>query len=95
MSVFTFYALYSFLFQPVVDGGFSDNIPHAKDIDDVITVSPFPSDFDICPEEDCHHNMKHFFHGANMELQFNMHNWWRIKQCLISPSTLNWEVKMI
>ena len=86
VSVFTFYALYSFLLQRVVDGGFSDNIPHAKDIDDVITVSPFPGDFDICPEEDHHHNMKHFFHVANMELQFNMHNWWRIKQCLISPS---------
>ena len=69
MSVFTFYALYSFLLQRVVDGGFSDNIPHAKDIDDVITVSPFPGDFDICPEEDRHHNMKHFFHVANMELQ--------------------------
>ena len=72
--------------QRVVDGGFSDNIPHAKDIDGVITVSPFPGDFDICPEEDHHHNMKHFFHVANMELQFNMHNWWRIKQCLFSPS---------
>ena len=84
--VFTFYALYSFPLQQVVDGGFSDNIPHAKDIDDVITVSPFPGDFDICPEEDRHHNMKHFFHVANMELQFNMRNWWRIKQCLISPS---------
>ena len=47
VRVFTFYALYSFLLQRVVDGGFSDNIPHAKDIDDVITVSPFPSDFDI------------------------------------------------
>ena len=87
VSVFTFYALYSFLLQRVVDGGFSDNIPHAKDIDDVITVSPVPGDFDICPEEDRHHNMKHFVHVANMELQFNMHNWWRIKQCLISPST--------
>ena len=86
VSVFTFYALYSFLLQRVVDGGFSDNIPHAKDIDGVITVSHFPGDFDICPEEDRHHNMKHFFHIANMELQFNMHNWWRIKQCLISPS---------
>ena len=86
VCVFTFYAFYSFLLQRVVDGGFSDSIPHAKDIDDVITVSPFPGDFDICPEEDRHHNMKHFFHVANMELQFNMHNWWRIKQCLISPS---------
>ena len=72
--------------QRVVDGGFSDNIPHAKDIDGVITVSPFPGDFDICPEEDHHHNVKHFFHVANMELQFNVHNWWRIKQCLFSPS---------
>ena len=70
----------------VVDGGFSDNIPHAKDIDDVITVSPFPGDFDICPEEDHHHNMKHFFHVANMQLQFNVHNWWRIKKCFFSPS---------
>lgn len=69
-----------------MDGGFSDNIPHAKDLDDVITVSPYPGDFDICPEEDRHHNMKHFFHVANMELQFNMHNWWRIKKSLISPS---------
>ena len=42
VCVFTFYALYSFLLQRMVDGGFSDNIPHAKDIDDVITVSPFP-----------------------------------------------------
>ena len=69
-----------------MDGGFSDNIPHAKGIDDVITVSPFPGDFDICPEEDHHHNMKHFFHVANMQLQFNVHNWWRIKKCLFSPS---------
>ena len=28
----------------------------------------FPGDFDICPEEDCHHNMEHFFHVANMDL---------------------------
>ena len=72
--------------NPSSHTGTVKGFPHAKDIDDVITVSPFPGDFDICPEEDRHHNMKHFFHVANMELQFNMHNWWRIKQCLISPS---------
>ena len=47
-SVFTFYALHSFLFQRVVDGGFSDNIPQSKDINDIITLSPFSGDFDIC-----------------------------------------------
>ena len=57
-------------------------------------MSPFPSDFDICPEEDHHHNMKHFFHVANMELQFNMHNWWRIKQCLFFPSMSElWDIQ--
>ena len=70
----------------MVDGGFSDDIPHTNDIDGIITVSPFPGDFDICLEEDHHQNMKHFFHVANMELQFNMLNWWRIRRCFFSLS---------
>ena len=70
----------------MVDGGFSDDIPHTNDIAGVITVSPFLSDLDICLEEDRHHNIKQFFHLANMELQFNVLNWWRIRQCFFSPS---------
>ena len=70
----------------MVDGGLSNNIPHTNDIDSVITVSPFPGDFDICLEKDHHHNMKHFFYLANMELQFSLLNWWRIRQCFFSPS---------
>lgn len=85
IPVFSGYAPPSFRGKRIVDGGFSDNVPFSKD-SDVISVSPFPGDFDICPEEEPHYNFQHYFQIANMALQFNVTSWWRIKKCIFVPS---------
>ena len=67
-----------------MDGGLTNNLPHYRE-DGVISVSPFPGDFDICPENDMGLGIYNFLSVSNMSVAFNMEHWKLFVQSLIPP----------
>ena len=67
-----------------MDGGLTNNLPRYQE-DGVISVSPFPGDFDICPENDMGLGIYNFLSVSNMSVLFNMEHWKLFVQSLIPP----------
>lgn len=75
------------LMQRIIDGGFTNNLPFSE-CPDVITVSPFPGEFDICPAQcDPYPTAtQHFLDVNNMSIQVNTRNWRHILRFLLPSS---------
>ena len=68
-----------------MDGGFSDNLPFATH-NDVVTVSPWPGDFDVCPLELQDHDLQHYLTISNMTLQVNLPCLLEFRKSLLPPN---------
>ena len=71
--------------QRVCDGGFTNNIPGSYD-PNVITVSPYSGDCDICPQGECHPEQMVF--ATNTSFHLTGRNFQRLKESLFPPK---WE----
>ena len=71
--------------QRVCDGGFTNNIPGSHD-PNVITVSPYSGDCDICPQGECHPEQMVF--ATNTSFYLTGKNLQRLKESLFPPK---WE----
>jgi len=69
----------------VCDGGFTNNIPGSHD-PDVITVSPFSGEADICPLGECQPEQMVF--ATNTSFKLTSKNLQRLKESLFPPK---WE----
>lgn len=69
----------------VCDGGFTNNIPGSHD-PNVITVSPYSGDCDICPQGECHPEQMVF--ATNTSFYLTGKNLQRLKESLFPPK---WE----
>jgi len=69
----------------VCDGGFTNNIPGSHD-PNVITVSPYSGDCDICPQGECHPEQMVF--ATNTSFQLTSRNLQRLKESFFPPK---WE----
>ena len=80
-------AAYKMLFllhsQRCCDGGISSNIPRCHD-PDVITVSPFSGECDICPQGESY--SPHLLHVVDQSLQVSTRNMVRLAKALVPTS---------
>ena len=77
--------------QRMCDGGFTNNIPGSHD-PNVITVSPYSGDCDICPQGECHPEQMVF--ATNTTFQLTGRNFQRLKESLFPPKWEKLELMM-